>query len=502
MSVLSFLSLKKTSAKIKYVKETVLIEEKAPTKIILKFVVSFSESEYDVLLEMGNPVIVVKMPATVGVIEDSAEITQYKLIDRDLTKESFKPKDYGYLSSDSDNILEEYMDAAKEFEEITRKWIGLHWKPRDDSEDYKFYAPLYPLLEQVSSQDIFLRLPEEKPPTIDGKCNLGLMLNFYTKDIPFRKGHILETRIDIQNTEGNDYESLPKDRIIGIENGELWVVYPENSLISIYYPNADRIFTETKEDEENIQKYSKKLYNVGKWPFHKPRIKSVLLRWDIDRHIKDWETNTLTFFSQALLVDTFLDSLQNSILSEVRSMIDREFELFMKKTLIEGPKHHDVSTDPTIMQLEKGNCYLLEGGKVAKGYEIFAKYLNDNNTRGLCMIRGFPNPSLENIEPWRVEIVNLDTTGFSGSISPSDSQAIIEKVEKFLEEGETLIVFLDIIDYLYYYHDFDFLMQLLNTIIDVVRKFNGVLLVVANPKVFEDRISVLEKQFKLIDLAG
>lgn len=329
MSVIAYTASSVTTGKILYMKESVLLARNLPTKVMLRFIASFKKEDYQRLLEDGSPHLTIL--THLNIWENSTDLLLHKLVQAELTKRATSPLEYGFRTDKDKKAAERYLAEIKRFtptDEISDDWVGLRWQPRGDIGAIEFYVPLRAKLmpkldteENSTIQKIRIELPKHIPPLLREHANIGLMIEFKTEDIPsFRDSKIIITNIEIYNWENIGEETLERSRILTPVAGELWIQHPINAFVQTTYPEAGRPFVDTVQDEKVAREISAELYYVGRLTEYMPAASKESIRWYIDKHIKDWSANNVSFTSIACFFEEFQEDLKRQAQSHLRSI--------------------------------------------------------------------------------------------------------------------------------------------------------------------------------------
>lgn len=487
--------LGETSGEVVYLKESVLLARENPTKIIMKLVISLERENYLKLLSQKQLALRIATPLK---IEDGSLVNlQYKLVKADLGKNGFLASEYRYLSEDDEKIAEKYIKAHGFPTDLPENkwWVGIAWKPREELEEIRFLAPLFAEAHVESRGEVdeilidFSKFPcssEEK------RLNVGFMIEYSTRDIPIYRDNFMITNVDIYNKAVERSVRgfhLDREKILNMRNGELWVQYPLNAYLITLVPNPQSVRVQTIHDQKVAQESHMSLYGK-KESEYLPAKGKIPARWDLDKHVSDWNSNEISFISVAFLIDDFKCLLLNEIRGDLEKFINN-----LRKDLIETAgrdllratlkpdEMNEKAKKEEEIQLVKGDN-LISDGKRDRIYAIFAERLKQKNARGLCITNRTRDLALKKIDSEKLKIINL-TTGKTDLEGLASTPEITREVESFVKQEEMPVILFDGLEFIAMRErDFDNIIEFLQALVELVRLNSAILLVPVDPYAF------------------
>lgn len=496
MSVLAFSMAGKTSGEVQYLKESVLLAKENQTKIIMRLVISFDREDYIMLRSRGELILRMLTPFRVG---GDLNNLQHKMIIADPGRKESQTSEYRYLSKEDKNTAEKYIKAFGFPADLPedKLWVGIAWKPRENMEEMKFFVPLFAdVWAEIIKGMVEIRIDFSRfaHPLETEKLNVGFMFEYYTRDIPEYRNSFMITYIDIYNkTLERSIEGLglEREKILRMGKGELWIQYPLDAYLITAMPNPQSFRLQTIYDQKIAQETQRNLYGISRLSEYLPRKGMIPVRWDLDKHIEDWNNNGISFISVALLTDDFKRSLLKETEKDFQKLLSD-----LRNDTIESVRR-DILTrkmklDEIEVEEEKGwKIPLIKGDNLIsdanrnRTYRMFAEQIKSEYDEGLCITNREKDPILERISTRTVKTVNL-VTGKTALKGLTSIQDIIKEVESSVRQKNRLVVLLDGLEFISAREkDFENVLEFLQVLIELIRLNDGILLVPIDPFAFE-----------------
>lgn len=141
--------------------------------------------------------------------------------------------------------------------------------------------------------------------------------------------------------------------------------------------------------------------------------------------------------------------------------------------------------------LRKCYSYLIKESDEKKVYGLFSKCISEG-MKGLCVTRVYPSMIRRRYLSKDGPIIWLSTTGKEDSIRPRDLEKLSLVMEKFVSEGERVLL-LDGIDYLVTNNGFKAVLRLVQIIRDQVSMSKSIMILPVHAEILEPaQLSILE----------